>query len=139
MKKSKLFLVAIITMILITATSCSKSDESTNSSLTPTEQKLIGKWNTSSNLKGNTYSYNSDKTAAYINTYNGVATTYNGAWTIIDGDVLIEYYPDKGEAWNNNWQQSPTLKNKIEFINDKTVRQTDFYNSSQINIHYKEN
>jgi hypothetical protein len=139
MKKSKLFLVAIITTILITATSCSKSDESTNSSLSPTEQKLIGKWNTSSNLKGNTYSYNSDKTAMYVNTYNGVATTYNGAWTIIAGDVLIEYYPDKGEAWNNNWQKSPTLKNKIEFINDKTVKQTDFYNSSQINIHYKEN
>jgi hypothetical protein len=136
MKKIKLFLVALIA---ITAASCSKSDDSTNSSLSPTEQKLIGKWNVTSSLKGNTYSYNTNKTAVYVNTYNGVATTYNGAWAIIDGNVLIEYYPDQGEAWNKNWQQSPTLKNKIEFVNDKTVKLTDFYNSSQINTLYKEN
>ena len=136
MKKIKLFLVALIAII---TASCSKSDDSANSSLSPIEQKLIGKWNVNSNLKGNSYSYNSNKKAVYVNTYNGVATTYNGAWEIIDGNVLIEYYPDQGEAWNNNWQQSPTLKNKIEFINDKTVKLTDFYYSSQVNTHYKEN
>jgi hypothetical protein len=141
MKKIKLFLVAIIA---ITVTSCSKSDEGTNSSLSPTEQKLVGKWHTSSSFqKDDTYSYNSDKTAVYVDYYyNGTSSeliTYNGAWAIVDGNILIEYYPDKGEAWNNNWQQSPTLKNKMEFINDKTVKLTDFYNSTQINTHYKEN
>ena len=136
MKTIKLFLIAIVA---ITISSCSNSDESTNSSLSPIEQKLVGKWNVNSSLKGNTYSYNSDKTSVYINTYNGVATTYNGAWAVIDGNVLIEYYPDKGEAWNNNWKQSPTMKNKMEFINDKTLKLIDFYNSSQINTLYKEN
>jgi hypothetical protein len=137
MKTIRLLMFVIISSIF---QSCSNNDgEITDSSLSQIEQKLIGKWNTSSNLKGNTYSYKSDKTATYVNTYYGETTTYIGAWAIIDGDILIEYYPDEGEVWDKNWKQNPTLKNKIEFVDNKTVKLTDFYSSSNVNIHYKEN
>ena len=69
---------------------------------------------------------------------NPVVTTYNGAWAIINGNVLIEYFPDQGEVWNNNWQQDPTLTNKIEFVTATKMKLTDYYDSTHINIHYKQ-
>lgn len=143
MKQTIIFLLSLF--ITFTFTNCSNSndDNSNSTSLTQTEQKLIGKWNTSQNLTGNTYQYKTDKTAIYTNTWtNGTqteVTVYNGAWAIINGNVLIEYYPDTGETWNNNWQQNPTLKNKLEFVNDNTLKLTDYYNSTHINTHYKMN
>jgi uncharacterized membrane protein len=140
MKKIIYFLTMLISLALFT--NCSNDDKNSNSSLTQMEQQLVGKWNTSPNLTGNTYEYKADKTAVYINTWtNGSkaeVTIYKGAWKMIDGNVLIEYYPDEDEAWDENWQQKPTLKNKIEFTNSNTVKQTDFYNSNSVNTHYKQ-
>ncbi len=137
--------IYLFTMLLSFAlfTNCSNDDEN-NSALSETEQQLIGKWNTSSNLTGNTYEYKADKTAIYTNTWtNGSqieVTTYNGAWKIIDGNVLIEYYPDEDESWDNNWQQNPTLKNKIELSNNNnTLKLTNFYDSSNVNFHLRHN
>jgi hypothetical protein len=137
--------IYLFTMLLSFAlfTNCSNDDEN-NSALNETEQQLIGIWNTSSNLTGNTYEYKADKTAIYTNTWtNGSqieVTTYNGAWKIIDGNVLIEYYPDEDESWDNNWQQNPTLKNKIELSNNNnTLKLTNFFDSSNVNFHYRHN
>lgn len=138
MKKTIYIFTLILTFGFLS--SCSKNDDDNSSSqtLSETELKVVGKWNTSQNLTGNTYTYKSDKTAVYVNTYQGVATTYNGAWALINGNVLIEYFPDQGEAWDNNWQQNPTLKNKIEFVTDTKIKLTDFYDSTHINYHYKQ-
>jgi hypothetical protein len=142
MKKTITLTVALFFLLLIS--SCSSDDNSdSSSSLSQIEQQLVGKWNTSSNLTGNTYQYKADRTAVYINTWtNGTqteVTTYNGAWKIINGNVLIEYYPDEDETWDNSWQQNPALKNKIEFTNSNTVKRTDYYDSNNFHFHYKEN
>jgi len=140
MKKTILRVIILSFSILIL--SCSSDDGNNNSdTLSQIEQKMVGSWNTSYDLKGNTYSYKSDKTAEYINTYsNGtssVVTTYKGEWAIIDGNVLIAYYPDPDEVWDKNWKEHPTLKNKIEFIDDNTLKLTDFYDSKKVNTHYR--
>ncbi len=140
MKKTFYFFAMLLNLALFT--NCSKDDDKSNSSLTQIEQQLVGKWNTSSNLTGNTYQYKSDKTAIYINSWTNSAqtevTTYNGAWKIIDGNVLIEYYPDENEVWDNNWQQHPTLKNKIEFDDNNTAKRTDYYDSNSFHFHYRQ-
>lgn len=138
MKKNIYFFTILLSLAFFT--NCSSDDD--NSSLTQLEQQMVGIWNTSPDLTGNTYQYKSDKSAVYVNTWtNGTkieVTTYEGAWDIIDGNILIEYYPDEDENWDTNWKEHPTLKNKIDFTDDNTLTETSFYESTNINTLYRE-
>ncbi|CAM3572789.1 hypothetical protein [Zobellia roscoffensis] len=134
MKRTLLLFTAVLSLV-----GCSKDEDNENlSNLSETEQRLIGTWNTNKDFTGNTYSYNEDGTAVYINDYGGDITIYDGFWDVTDGDVLIEFYPDADET-TENWQENPTLKNKIEFLDDDyTLKETDFHDDSRVNAMYRE-
>ena len=127
----KQIFLALIAILLLVA--CSK--EETASDLSETAQRLVGTWNTSEDLTGNSYTYNEDGTARYV---NDLAGTFEGEWEIVDGNVLIEFYPDSDESYDN-WQDNPDLKNSIEFANGGyTLETTDFNDNSRVTLKYRD-
>ncbi|MDT0294086.1 hypothetical protein ACFQ3R_06110 [Mesonia ostreae] len=142
----KLNYLILLLSIGLTLSCSSEDDEVANLDGNNTNSAIIGIWDESPNLDGNTYTYKSDGTAIYVNTRddeNGSQTwTYEGAWKVIDDNVLIEYYPDSDEEWDNNWENNPTLKHYFKLLNDCTLELTRFYsNNSNNNVirHYKHN
>jgi|GEM_PF-3408642 len=129
MKHIFLGLIAILMMV-----GCSKDE--TESDLSETEQWLVGTWNTSEDFTGNSYTYNEDGTATYENNHNGDITIYEGVWEIIDDNVLIEFYPDSDESYEN-WQDTPTLKHMVELLDDLTLQLTDYNDTTSISFKYK--
>lgn len=128
MKQIFLTLIAILSLV-----ACSK--EETASSLSETSQTLVGTWNTSEDLTGNSYTYNEDGTARYI---NDLAGTFEGVWEIIDGNVLIEFYPDSDESYDN-WQDNPDLRNRVEFTSGGYILETtDFNDNSSVTLKYRD-
>ena len=128
MKQIFLTLIAVLSLA-----ACSK--EETPSELSETAQRLVGTWNTSEDLTGNSYTYNEDGTARYV---NDLAGTFEGVWEIIDGNVLIEFYPDTDESYDN-WQENPDLKHSIEFTSGGyTLETTDFNDNSRITLKYRD-
>lgn len=139
MKKIHCFFVVVATMTA--AVSCSSDDNSSDAS-SEVGKKLVGTWNTQEDLKGNSYAYLANGTAEYTNTWtNGKdidITKYKGAWKLIEGNILIEYYPDEDEKWDKNWHKAPTMTNRIEFTNDKTMKRMDTNNNSYHDVLYKQ-
>lgn len=132
--KNTLFLLLLFCGLII---SCSNEDDS--SDLNTLDSNLVGSWNTSEDLTGNTYTYNTDGTAQYVNYASSTETdVYNGTWAIIEENVLVSYYPDSDEEWDDDWKDHPTMKYYFEFLNDCTLQLTDYNNASDIIIHYKE-
>ena len=132
--KNTLFLLLLFCGLII---SCSNEDDS--SDLNTLDSNLVGSWNTSEDLTGNTYTYNTDGTAVYENHYSITETdVYNGAWDIIEGNVLIAYYPDPDEEWDDNWKDHPTMKYYFELLNDCTLQLTEYNDESQVRTHYRE-
>ncbi|WP_321826282.1 putative periplasmic lipoprotein [Maribacter dokdonensis] len=132
MKQTFIVLIAVLAFV-----GCSKDDNS-DEGLTSLQRQLIGVWNTSQDLTGNTYTYNEDGTAVYVNDYGGDIDVYQGYWDIVEGNVLIEFYPDPYETVEG-WQENPTLKNTIELLDeDYTLMQTDYHEATRINYLYRE-
>ena len=128
MKQIFLTLIAVLSLA-----ACSK--EETPSELSETAQRLVGTWNTREDLKGNSYTYNEDGTARYV---NDLAGTFEGVWEIIDGNMLIEFYPDPDESYDN-WQDNPDLKHSIEFTDGGyTLETTDFNDNSSVTLKYRD-
>lgn len=137
MKKT---LCILLLMICGLTFSCSNEDDSSNSN--EIDQNLIGSWNTSEDLTGNTYTYKSDGTASYTSSWlsndETVTYTYEGVWAVMKGNILVEYYPDENVEWNDNWKETPTLKNYYELLNDCTLQLTNYHDASQVIIRHKE-
>lgn len=135
MKRISYLLLVAITLVTL---SCSSDDDS-NTNSENIDNSLVGTWNVAPSLTGNTYTYNSDGSAIYMNSNGSQTWTYQGAWEIIEDNVLIEYYPDEDEEWNENWSEQPTLKRYYELLNDCTLELTNYHSPEDINLHYKEN
>ncbi|WP_127139957.1 hypothetical protein [Flagellimonas marinaquae] len=127
MKHIFLGLIALLTFM-----SCSK-DEQDEPNLSDMEMRLVGDWYPTTDYEDIWYSYYPDGTSKYYNLY----FTADGVWEIVDGNVLIEFYPDSDESYEN-WQENPTLKSYIEFTDDYTLQTVDFYDSSSTSTKYKE-
>ena len=135
----KKLIYSILLLMISTTISCSSDDNSYTNNSSNTNDLLVGTWNVSPDLTGNTYTYNSDGTATYINTLDNETWTYEGAWKVIEDNVLIEYYPDEDEDWNEDWEEQPTLKHYFKLLNDCTMELTNYHSMENISMHYKEN
>src|SRR5690606_36346756 len=129
--------IILLFLQLFILVSCSDQSDDT-SDLKIIDSKVVGSWNTSEDLTGNTYTYNADGTAVYINHYGSITDIYNGYWDIKD-NVLVSYFLDPDEVYDENWKDHPTMKHYIKFLNDCTLQLTNYNNESEVRIHYREN
>lgn len=122
MNKLKIILALVITSLI--TLSCS-SDDNSSKDLNEFEKKLIGTWHTSIQKNDNTYTYYANGTSKYeldiTLDERKESDILKGAWKIIDGNILIEYYPDVDESWDNNWQQHPDITSEIKFNENNTI------------------
>ena len=127
MKHIFLALIAVFTLV-----GCSK-EESSSSNLNETEQRLVGVWYPNTDYDDKWFTYNEDGTSIYHNSEKD----YDGVWEVIDDNVLIEFYPDPDETYDN-WQENPDLKSTLEFIDDFKIQRTDYDDNTRVTIMYKE-
>lgn len=124
---NKLRITLVLLIISLVTLSCSNDDNSGSSKkLNELEKKLIATWHVSPEKNENRYTYYADGTSLYEIYFNPRTTgksdsSEKGVWEIIDGNTLIEYYFDKGEPWDDNWREYPTIKSKVQFTDNDNV------------------
>lgn len=129
----KIFLFLAVSALTLTA-ACSSDD---NSSSSNSNSKVVGKWHIDKELKDNSYTFNSNGTAVYVNYYQGKADVYKGAWKIIEGDILIQAYAEENEPLDKNWEKEPDMKDKIILVDDKELYLQELNSSGYKTVYYR--
>lgn len=102
----------------ITISSCTNSDDSTNSTSNPIEQKLIGKWYfkdpSTSPSNNNSFTFNTNGKVTY-SYWTGTGTSYDSETGTFStsGDKLTMVFPET---------VSLTFVQKVVFITEKKVQ-----------------
>ncbi|MDR2221833.1 MAG: hypothetical protein LBE34_03740 [Flavobacteriaceae bacterium] len=130
----KVLVVMFVSVVALTA--CSKSDENNTESNT-LRGKVIGKWFIDKERKSNSYQYNNNGTAEYINYYQGKKEVYSGIWKLTQEDVLLEYYPEEGESIPQNWEKEPDIAHKVIAVDAETMQLQSIDRPKDINTYYR--
>lgn len=123
----KVFMFMLVSLTLATV-SCSKSDDNNVDPKVEgtVKERLVGKWNQSAKFDDAVYQYNSDGTVTFTNYYYNGKDVFNGAWRLLEGDVLHEVYADKpSEAIKVDWAQAGGKKWVVVQVDSKTLQLKD--------------
>jgi hypothetical protein len=115
--KQKFYFFAIL-LSLVFFTNC--SDDNSNSTSSPTEQKLVGKWyfsdpSVNGNNPNNSFTFTTDKKVTYRYWLGGSGTSYDsetGTFSA-NGDKLTMIFPKDAVV---------TFTQKVVFLTDKKVQ-----------------